>query len=360
MSKKKESTALTLPERAKAAIAYDGEQELAKKAKESKHITTITNTEGRDQVHGMRMVLKNARLEIEKRGKAARADARAFGDAVIAEEKRLIALIEPEEARLAAIQKTWDDRIEAERQAKVRAEQERQAAIQKRIQWMRDAIPHAVAATASEGLAKLMAAVDGVVIDDTFEEAKDTAADVKAEVYAQLAKMHEAFVAREAESARLAAERAEFDRQRQEQVARDKVERDRIAAERKAFEEEQAAARETQRKERERIAAEQAAESERIRKEGEALAAAQRAEQERKDREETERKEAEARAQREREALEAAAAAEAERQRKANFVPTLEQVVEVLADHFEVTNDRVLEWFADDCLNLRLARSKAA
>jgi hypothetical protein len=416
-AKQKQSKELTVPERAVVALGYttETEKELATLASSTTHITAITNADGRQQAHTALMVLRNTRVEIQKRGKDARDDATKFSKAVIAEENRLIGIIETEENRLQALRDGWDKVIEDERQAKVRAELERQAGIQKRIQWMRDAIPHAVAATASEGLAKLMAAIDKVVIDDTFEEAKDTAADVKAEVYAQLAKMHEAFVARETESKRLAAERAELDRRQAEQTERERLaleneakERGRIARIQEGITElrgcqtltassgawliaehirdldmieidaegfaeflpqardakeaglsrlralysaavEHEAQQQRQKEEGER----QAAEAERIRKEGEALAAAQRAEQERKDREEREAREAEETARR-------IAEYEDLRRAKENFVPTLEQVVEVLADHFEVTNDRVLEWFADNCLNLRLARSKAA
>jgi hypothetical protein len=97
--------------------------------------------------------------------------------------------------------------------------------------------------------------VDAIEIDESFGDFKDTAADVKAEVYEELSRMHAAAVAREAESKRLAEERAELDRQRAEQAERERVcrvsardwrQRTRTS-ERAAFEAEQAEAREKER-----------------------------------------------------------------------------------------------------------------
>lgn len=51
-----------------------------------------------------RIQLKNARVAIEKAGKALREDALKFQKAVIAKEKELIAIIEPEEIRLESIE----------------------------------------------------------------------------------------------------------------------------------------------------------------------------------------------------------------------------------------------------------------
>ena len=55
-------------------------------------------------VHDSRIELKNKRIEIEKKGKAFREDAVKFQKAVIAKEKELIAIIEPEELRLGEIE----------------------------------------------------------------------------------------------------------------------------------------------------------------------------------------------------------------------------------------------------------------
>ena len=284
----------------------------------------------RAEVRDLRVALEKKRVEIK-------APALKRCNEIDTEAKRITAELLKYETPPDQAIKAHEAKIEAERQAKVLAEQQRVLAIEARINDLRYMQQRAAVAINSAEVAKLMEKVDATVIDEKFGEQQDLAADVKAEVYAQLKKMHDAAVEREAEAQRLAAERAELERQRQEQEAALAAERKKIADQeaetRKVREAEEA----RQRAENERIAAENRAEAERIRKAGEELAAAQRAEQERKDREEWERSQAAAAAQHE-------AEARAEAQRKAEFVPTLEQVVEVLADHFEVTNDRVLEW----------------
>lgn len=71
--------------------------------------STITATDLEDPkqlavVRENRINLKNARVQIEKTGKALREDALRFQKAVIAKEKELVAIIEPEEDRLQAIE----------------------------------------------------------------------------------------------------------------------------------------------------------------------------------------------------------------------------------------------------------------
>src|SRR5574340_1061074 len=115
-----ETTALTLPERASVALgSKDYEIKLAELVASSVRIVTIKNGDAYKEAHGARMALKNTRVAIEKAGKAAREDATAFSKAIIAEEKRPVALIDPEQARLQTLQEEWDAAREAERQAQL-------------------------------------------------------------------------------------------------------------------------------------------------------------------------------------------------------------------------------------------------
>jgi hypothetical protein len=335
-----EVTTLSVVQRAALAVRSSPElkKELADLAEGSKHITTITNQDGRAQVHSALMALKNRRIEIEKIGKEARDDATKFSKAVIAEEDALVGIISPEEDRLQALRDSWDDRIEAERQAAIAAEQARQDGIRASIAAIRGTVETALKTPTAAAINQLVLDVASMPITEAlFAELTEAARLAQVETLARLHDLHDAAKAREAESARLAAERAELDRQRAEQEARDKVERDRIAAEqaaenerlrkeREAFERDQAAAR-----------AAQAAEANRLRQDREALEAAQKAEQDRKDREARELLEAEERAQREREE-------EAERQRRNDFVPEFESVVHVLSTTYGQTRERVMEW----------------
>lgn len=69
----------------------------------------ITATDLKDEkqlalVKDTRIALKNARVKIEKKGKELREGANAYAKSIIAKEKELIAIIEPEEERLKAIE----------------------------------------------------------------------------------------------------------------------------------------------------------------------------------------------------------------------------------------------------------------
>ncbi len=80
--------------------------ELQKMANECKQIT-ITDFEDKKQleiVHEKRMLLKNTRVRIEKKGKELRDDAVKFSKAVIAKEKELIGIIEPDEERFEKLE----------------------------------------------------------------------------------------------------------------------------------------------------------------------------------------------------------------------------------------------------------------
>jgi hypothetical protein len=81
-------------------------------------------------VRETRIRLKNSRVEITKQGKAMRDDANKFASAVIAREKELVAIIEPEERRLQEIETEAEAKLERERRvATLPARRERLDAI---------------------------------------------------------------------------------------------------------------------------------------------------------------------------------------------------------------------------------------
>jgi hypothetical protein len=200
------TTALTLPERAAAALgAKDYELKLTAMVASSVRIVAIKNGDGYKEAHGARMTLKNTRVEIEKTGKAAREDAQAFSSAVIAEQKRLVSLITPEEGRLQALQDEWDAAREAERQAKLQAEQARIDGHRAGIEAIRF---HVVQASGScaEKVQNLIDHLDSVDVSAAvFEEFAPAAHKAKAETLAALREIHDAATYREAEAARLRA-----------------------------------------------------------------------------------------------------------------------------------------------------------
>src|SRR5574338_1543633 len=121
-------TALTVAERAAIAIGAPAyEIALVDLVKESASIVQIKDKIGYQQAHSARMRLKLTRVEIQKRAKDAREDAQAFSKALIAEEKRLVALVGPEEDRLQSLQYVWDAARSAEQQERPPAEPSREA-----------------------------------------------------------------------------------------------------------------------------------------------------------------------------------------------------------------------------------------
>lgn len=88
-----------------------------------------------------RISLKNARVKIEKTGKALREDALKFQKAVIAKEKELVAIIEPEEDRLQAIEDEAKQIAEMKKRAKeLPARREQLAALNDGIEITDDEI----------------------------------------------------------------------------------------------------------------------------------------------------------------------------------------------------------------------------
>ncbi|CAR54895.1 hypothetical protein A8E25_10115 [Burkholderia cenocepacia] len=317
------TTELTVVERAAVALgASERETSLRELVAKSTDMVEIKNAAARDQVHGAAMVLRTARTDIQKAGKAARDDANAFSKAVIAEENRLIAITEPEEKRLLGMRDEWDEAREAEKRAKLEAEQRRVAAIREHIDDIRAIAVRAAGLPAAriQGEIEDLEAL-GITLD-RFAELTGEAEAVRGTTLDKLRELHASTVAQEAEAARLAAEREELERQRAELAAQ----REREEAERAERERVEAAARaEQERVDRERREAEEAARRAQQEREdaarraeieaAEARLAEQRAEQERRqaelDRAEREQREREEAALRE--AAEAAAQAARDR-----------------------------------------------
>ncbi len=217
-------TELSLPERARAAIRLSQtEADLKELAARTSTITEVTNADGRTQVHAAAMALREQRLAIEKAGGAARDDANRFAKEVIVQQNKLIAIIEPEETRLKKLRDEWDAKIETEKRAKAEAERKRIAAINARIQEMRDKVSE-LAGLSAAGVAEGIQQFTQIAIDDSFGELKQTAEQVHANVLARLRSMHAEYVKHEADQERIRAEQerrkaeldAEIARQRQE------------------------------------------------------------------------------------------------------------------------------------------------
>lgn len=360
-----QTTALTVIQRAVAAIGItaEREKELYDLAARTNGINAITNKDGYQQVHSGRMALKNERLSIQNLAKEARDDATKFSKAVIAEEKRIIAIISPEEDRLQKLQDDYDAAIETEKQAKIAAEQKRVADLQVRVAELRG--NRMLSPTSgSELIAEHISDVSGITVDDSFQEFHEQAAAAKAEGLQWLNDLHVAALTHEAEQARIKAEREELAKLRAEQAERDRlaeIERkalaDKQAAEaaaeraRIAEEERQAkalrdaeAAKHAEELRQMRVAQETAAAAERKRiADEEAAAKAIRDAEAKKlaeERAEFERQQAEARRIKEEQER-----AERERARLATIKkPADAELLGVLARHYNVPMPKVIEW----------------
>jgi hypothetical protein len=214
---------LTVIERASLVFAaVKSEDELKELAKASATIVTITNQAGFDQCHAARMVLKNERLEIARIGEDGREDAVQTSKAIIAQQKKRIGLIEPEENRLKTIQDAWDAKVAAEKEAKIQLELKRVADLQSRIVELRGC--QTLSPTSGSVLiAQHIADLDKIPVDSTFEEFEQQALDAKLGGLKRLGDLHVAALDHEAKQAQLEIDRQELARLRAEQADRDRL-----------------------------------------------------------------------------------------------------------------------------------------
>ncbi|QKW95390.1 hypothetical protein [Ralstonia phage RPZH6] len=204
-------TISSLPPAERAVIVLEStktETHLRELVVKSTAITTVVDANGREEAHRAGMNLKNARVTITKAGKAAREDAAAFCTAVIAEEKRLIGITEAEETRIFGLRDGYDAKAKAEKEERERKERERVAAIQAKLNDIR-ALPMQ---SASDTAAQLQATYDDLLgftpTEEDFAEFMAEAAQARDNALGILSTLLESAKTREAEAARLAAERA--------------------------------------------------------------------------------------------------------------------------------------------------------
>lgn len=244
-----EQKALTLPQRAAVALGEAANMaKLRELAAQSAGILAVTNPDGREEAHRAGMVLRTTRTNITNTGKAAREDAVAFGKAVIAMEKDLIAIIEPEETRVLALRDAFDEKLAAEKAAKIAAERARTDAIQADIQAIRDT-PNKMVLKGSADLAAAIEAMRAIEVSaERFAEFIEAAQAAIDEADHALVQMHGSKVgaelaAAEAEQARIAeAARIEAARIENERVAAENARAAaELAAERKRMADEEAA-----------------------------------------------------------------------------------------------------------------------
>lgn len=257
-------------------------------------------TEARRELRTLRTSLEDLRQRIKapvlERGRLIDDEARRIT-------REIAALETPIDEQIRAEQ----DRREAERERKRAAERERVEAIAKRVEWIRDrfvaAVRDALDADAIDGVVRDLESL--LITPGLYGERINEAEEARAATALELRELAGRMREQAAAAAKLAEERAAFERERAEAAerdARERAERDAAEAAERARREEQEARERAEREERERI---ERLERERVeREERETRERAERAEREAREREE---REAAERRRAEREAAERAA-----------------------------------------------------
>jgi len=180
----------------------------------------VATTAGMNDAKAARLALREPRYEIERIRKSAKAPLLALGKKLDADAARITAEIEKIEGPIDQQIKAEEARKEAEKQAKIEAEQKRIADIHERIEELRGCQMLTVA-SGSALIAGHISDLESLVVDDQFEEFRQNAEDAKAAGLARLTALHAAAVAHEQEQERIKAARIELDRLRAAQARRD-------------------------------------------------------------------------------------------------------------------------------------------
>jgi hypothetical protein len=219
----------TLPPADRAALVLNStktEADLKQLATSLKAITLVNSPAGREQAHALAMTARSARTTIEKAGKAARDDATKFSKAVIAEEDRLIEIIQPEETRVLGLRNAWDAAEAARKEAELQKERDRIAAHQAVIDRIKSYPGLAREARTADMAMQLLAKLHAIdTLNNCLDEFTDTAHAAKIAADEQINDIIEAKQAAEAEAARIKAEQ-------EAEAARLAAERERLEAER--------------------------------------------------------------------------------------------------------------------------------
>jgi IgA-specific serine endopeptidase len=291
----------------------------------------LTTTAGDKAARAARKELVTTRTTIESIRKEAKAPLLAKAKLLDDEAKRITAEIVALEAPIDEQIKDDEKRREEKRAAREAAERARVDRIRSKMSDIASATAGCASASAEEISAVIRLLESIQITEEDYAEFVDEAEVVRLRAVSQACALRHAAVERESEAARLAAERAEIERQRQEldrasaaEEARIKAERDEIERQRQEIEQAKREAAERERAERERQAAIKRAEDKRLEDERKAQRDAFEADLE------AERQKI--REQEERQADERAAQEAARRAREKRLFGAAEQMLETLAE----------------------------
>lgn len=266
----------TIPEYNRTAVAI---ADLQARFKDAKY--DVTTTAGMKLAREARAEIREYRVSLEKKRVEIKAPALERCRQIDTEAKRITAQLSALEDPIDEQIKAEEGRVEAERAERARLERMRIEALHEQLDAIRR-LPMDVAGKPVADVEKALRRALDLDLSEFQRDMPDAALAVKTEAVERLTALRDERVAFEAEQERIAAERAELDRLKAAEAAR-QAEADRLAREQREREEAEAAA------ERKRLddeaRAEREREAEQNRKEREAEEAARRAEHEAEDRE---------------------------------------------------------------------------
>lgn len=305
----------------------------------------IQHSKGMEAAKSARADIREPRYEIERVRKSAKEPILALGRELDKRAKEITAEILKLEEPIDEQIKNEEQRKEREKQAKIDAEVKRVEILQERVAELRGHSTPIHAGYDPVRIAEHIAELESIPVDDSFAEYRKQAEDAKAAALARLRDLQAAATARVAENARIKAEREELAKLRAEQAEREAASRAKIAEEERiaklARDAELAEQRRLQAITDAEIKAKRQAEQEELqamRKAQEIIAANLAAERAEIDRQ----KEVAARTlAKEQQELK-------ERQRLASIKrPSDDEMVAVLAQHYQVTEYMVHDWLVD-------------
>lgn len=298
---------------------------------------------GMTHAKAARAAIREPRYDIERVRKEAKAPLLSLGKRLDAEATRITTALLTLETPIDEQIKEEENRKERERQEALAAEAKRVADIQERIEAIRRA-PSSATNKTSAVVQKLLDEASFLAITETdFQEFTANAQQAQDTTLAALRGILAERTAYEAEQVRLQAEREELAVLRAEQQKREAAERERLAEEdrrAKAEREKELSLQRAQFAEEERVA--------KVARDAEAakVAEANRIERERQAAEDKRLQDERERLLRDQEALRAAQTPVVKRTKAA---PSAQEIVKVLALHYQVTDATVETWLAGYC-----------
>lgn len=214
----------------------------------------VTTTKGMDAAKKARAELRDLRVALEKTRKVIKEPALRRSREIDSEAKRITEALSSLEDPIDAQIKAEEQRKEDERRAREQAEQQRVAGIRARIAAFGDEAGRCVGQPSVVIRTKLERLQGAELTEALFAELLPEAKEAHAVAVAAVSEHLERQIQHEAEQAKIAAERAELEKLREEAAARDRAEAERRREQERRDQEKREEEERAQAAERERVA----------------------------------------------------------------------------------------------------------